>query len=268
MNLGDYIDNVELLDLNDLKEKTFEDVIALYHAKNVDRLYIIKQNMPIYVFTPKEIVNIFFNNLREKKVYEYLKNKENLECFNADMHIIDAYYKMRSKNLNFVPVCKDNKFLGEIDFNTLSLKIAYIVIKDEMSGVYNKKYFDVIVEEYKDINKPIGLILIEIKDLPIFEGLYGVDMVYKIIESYAKILKRSVRDIDFIFRWDNQFRIMVFNNLEVTAKIFERIKNKLDQLKINEIHIPFNICMTHIPEMSNDILIGIEECEEKLIKRD
>jgi len=93
-------------------------------------------------------------------------------------------------------------------------------------------------------------------------------MEFDILKNYAKILKNSIRDIDFIFRWDNQFRIMIFNSLEITVKIFERIKIKLENLIINELKIPFNICMTHIPEIHNDILLGIEECEEKLIKRD
>lgn len=268
MLLKEYIDEVFTIDLEDIKDLSIEDIILQFHAKNLKRMYILNENRTVFVLSPKEIVDFFLNYDIKQNIYEVLKDKNPLDCFNAKKHIIDAYCEMRKENLDFIPACENGKFIGEIDFNVLSLKISYIVIKDELTGVYNKKYFDVIVEEYKDINKPIGLILIEIKDLPIFEGLYGVDMVYKIIESYAKILKRSVRDIDFIFRWDNQFRIMVFNNLEVTAKIFERIKNKLDQLKINEIHIPFNICMTHIPEMSNDILIGIEECEEKLIKRD
>lgn len=268
MNLMDYVDKAETLNLDDLKNKTFVDIIAIFHAKNLSRVYILKDKRPIFVITPKEIVNIFFNNLQNENVFDYLKEKEFLSCLDAKLHIIDAYYQMRRDKLDFMPVCENNKFIGEIDFNALNLKITYVVIKDELSKVYNRKYFDVIIEEYKDFDKPIGIICIEIKDLPIFEGLYGIDMVFDIIKNYANILKNSVRNIDFVFRWDNQFRIMVFNNFEVTAKIFERIKNKLENLKINDIHIPFSICMTHIPEVNEDIVLALEECEEKLIKRD
>ena len=268
MKLDDYIDKVQSIDLINLKNKTFNDLIAKFHAKNLMRLYILKENKPVFVISPKEIVEIFLKNLHTQNVYNYLKDRNYLRCLNSDIHIIDAYYQMRKNKLSFIPVCKDNKLIGEIDFNTLSLKIAYIAIKDELTGVYNKKYFDVIIEEYRDFKKPIGIIFLEIRDLPVFEGLYGVDMEFDILKNYAKILKNSIRDIDFIFRWDNQFRIMIFNSLEITVKIFERIKIKLENLIINELKIPFNICMTHIPEIHNDILLGIEECEEKLIKRD
>ena len=268
MNLKDYIDKAESIDIEELKDKTLSDLIVKFHAKNILRLYVTKENKPIFVLTPKEIVDIFLNNLQEQNAYNYLKDKFSLECFDADLHIIDIYYQMRKNKILFMPVCENGKFIGEIDFQTLSLKISFIVIKDQLTGVYNKKYFDVLIEEYKDFNKPIGFIFIEIKELPVFEGLYGVDMVNNIIKTYANLLKSSVRNIDFVFRWDNQFRIIIFNNLEVSAKIFERIKNRLENLKINDIKIPFNICMTHVPEINTDILMAVEECEERLIKRD
>ena len=267
-NLESYVNKVEKLDIEDIKNDKLSDIIAKFHAKNLIRLYITKNKKPIFVFTPKAIVDIFFNNLVEKDAYEFLKDKPILDCYEASMHIIDAYYQMRRDNLAFMPVCKDGEFIGEIDFNILSLKIAYVVVKDELSGVYNRKYFDVIVEEYKDFNKPLGIIFIEIKDLPIFEGLYGVDMDQKIIKAFANTIKRSVRNIDFVFRWDNQLRVIIFHNLEVTAKVFERIKNRLSSLEVEGIKVPFDMCMTHVPEITNDIFLAIEECEEDLVKRD
>ena len=268
MNLKDYTDKAESVEIGELKDKTLSDLIAKFHVKNISRMYVLKENKPVYVLSAKEIVDIFLNDLQNQNAYDYLKEKPYLKCFDSNMHIIDAYYQMRKNNSLFMPVCEGGKFIGEIDFQTLSLKITFIVIKDQLTGVYNKKYFDVIIEEYQDFNKPIGFIFIEIKDLPIFEGLYGVDMVNEIILTYARILKKSVRNIDFIFRWDNQFRIIVFNNLEVTAKVFERIKNRLENIKINDIKIPFNICMTHVPELNYDIIMAVEDCEERLIKRD
>ena len=268
MKLLDYVDKVEYIDIEELKNKKLNDLIILFHTKSIVRFYILKDKKPIFVLTPKEIVDIFLNNLINADAYEFFKDKDYLKCFDVNKHIIDVYYEMRKNNLLFMPVCKNNEFIGEVDFNTLSLKITYIVIKDELTGVYNKKYFDVLIEEYKDFNKPMGLIFIELKDLAIFEGLYGIEMSNKMIINVANILKNSVRKIDFVFRWDNQFRIIIFNNLEVTAKILERITKKLNNTKIDGIKIPFNICLNHIPELNSDILMAIEECEEKLIKRD
>jgi len=104
--------------------------------------------------------------------------------------------------------------------------------------------------------------------LPVYEGLYGLETGEKIIKQFAKTISSSVRKIDFVFRWDNEFRIITFNDLEKTSIIYERIKENLSILEIDALKIPFNSCMSHVPELQNNILSAIEECEEKLIKRD
>jgi len=268
MTIKDYVDKVETIELDEVKNKTLSDIIVKFHAKNILKLYVLRNKKPIFIITPREIVEIFLQNMQDTNAYDFFKDKEHIKCFNTDIHIIDAYYQMRKENIQSIPICENGEIVGELDFNTFSLKITYFVIKDELSGVYNKKYFDVLLEEYNEFKKPIGLLFIEIKDLPIYEGLYGVEMIYSIIKAFAKEIKKSVRSIDFVFRWDNQLRVIIFNNLEVTAKVFERVKNRLNNLEVNGIKISFKICMTHIEEYNNDILMAVEEGERKLIKWD
>ncbi len=266
MFLKEYIDKAFTMDLEKIKEMSVEDIILQFHVKNLTRVYILNENRPVFVITSKEIVNFFLNHDIKQNIYKLLKDKKPLDCFNAKKHIIDTYYEMRKENLDFMPVCENGKFIGEVDFNVLNLKISYIVIKDELTGVYNKKYFDVIIDEYADFDKPLGIVFIELKDLSVYEGLYGVDFSRKIIKKFAKEIQKSVRKIDFVFRWDNQFRIIVFNNLEITSKIFSRIQVKLKILEIDNIKIPFKMSFSHIPEMQNDIILALESCEEELIK--
>jgi len=268
MLLKKYIDSVFSLNLEDIKNETIEDVILHFHAKNLKRMYILKNNKAVYAITPKEIVDFFINYDIKQNIYEFLKNKENLEYFDVKKNIIDAYYEMRKKNLDFIPVCEDGQFIGEIDFNILNLKISYIVIKDELTDAYNKKYFDVIVEEYSDFDKPLGIIFIELENLSVYEGLYGVNFSQEVIKNFANTIKNSIRKIDFVFRWDNQFRIIIFNDLEVSSKVFTRIQTNLKNLMIDGICLPFKISFSHVPQLKEDILLAIESCEEELIKRD
>ena len=267
MFLKEYIDQIFAMDLNEIRNLSIEDVILHFHAKNLKRMYILDKDKVVFVITPKEIVEFFISYDIKQNAYEFLKNKEPLECFDAKKHIIDTYYEMRKRNLDFMPVCENDKIIGEVDFNILNLKISYIVIKDELTDVYNKKYFDVIIEEYSDFNKPIGIIFIELENLSIYEGLYGVNFSQEVIKNFANTIKYSIRKIDFVFRWDNQFRIIIFNNLEVTSKIFIRIQTNLKNLITDDMHLPFKMSFSHIPEMQDDILLALESCEEKLIKR-
>jgi len=268
MFIEKYVDNIYSVELDELKNKTLEDLILKFHAKNLKRIYILKNKKPVNVLFPKNIIDIFLNKEQSKNAYEYFKKSKYLKCFDSGENVVDAYYKMRKDNINFMPVCKNGEIIGELDFDTLSLKISYIVVKDELTHVYNRKYFDVLIEEYNDFSKPLGIIFICIKNLPVYEGLYGLETGEKIIKQFAKTISSSVRKIDFVFRWDNEFRIITFNDLEKTSIIYERIKENLSILEIDALKIPFNSCMAHVPELQNNILSAIEECEEKLIKRD
>ena len=173
---------------------------------------------------------------------------------------------MRKQNIIYIPVCKNNEIIGELNFNTLSLKISYIIIKDELTHVYNRRYFNALIEEYNNFEKPMGIIFIQIRDLSVYEGLYGREMYEKIIKEFAKTILCNVRKIDFVFRWDNEFRIVIFNDLKTTSLILERLKDSLNKLEINGIHVAYKTCISHIPELQDNILSVVEECEEELIK--
>ena len=269
MFLKEYIDPAFTMNLEEIKDMSIEDVVLQFHAKNLKRIYILKDKLPVFVITAKEIVDFFVNENIKQNIYEFLKDKDYINYFDAKKHIIDAYYEMRKNKSEFIPVCENDVFIGEVDFNILSLKISYIVIKDELTGVYNKKYFDVIINEYSDFNKPLGIIFIELKDLSIYEGLYGIKFSSQIIKNFAKEIQKNVRTIDFVFRWDNKFRVIIFNNLEISAKIFSRIQTKLKTLKTDDdIHLPFKMSFSHVPEMEDDIILALENCEEELIKRE
>jgi diguanylate cyclase (GGDEF)-like protein len=213
--------------------------------------------------------DIFMKNLLAVMISEYIKNNpKELKMLSVNTNILDAYYFMRSNKLKHIPIIDEKEALiGEISFKALSLKIADIVIKDQLTGLYNKKYFDVILEEYNEFNKPLGLIFIEFSNLNILEGLYGLNIVEKLIKIYAEIVKACVRDIDFVFRIGKQFRILTFNDLEVTDKIVKRIMNKLDNVEFEGVKATYNIAFSHVSELEENVLSAIESCEKKLIER-
>lgn len=266
MKVEKYVDKIQSVELEELKNKTLEDLILKFISKNLKRIYILKNKKPVGVISAKEIIDIFLKNNRSKNAYEFFADNDFMKCFGAEDNIIDAYYKMRKEKIDFIPVCKNGEIIGELNFETLSLKISYIVIKDELTHVYNRKYFEVLVQEYNDFNKPMGIIFIKIENLPVYEGLYGVDMVEKIIREFSKKILCSVRKIDFVFRWDNEFRIITFNDLQKTIIMYERLKENLEEIEIDSLHIPFKTCLAHVPELQNNILSAIDECEEKLIE--
>jgi len=269
MTLKTYLEEVCCKELEELNGKTLSDLIAYMYKCDSSTLYVVDKKKPVYIFTSTDILEIFMNNNLDISVNEYIKNKpKEIKTLNITTNILDAYYFMRSNKLKHMPIVNEkNELIGEISFKTLSLKIADIVIKDPLTGLFNKKYFDVLLEEYNEFNKPLGIIFVEMKNINILEGFYGPDVINEIIKTYAQAIKVCVRDIDFVFRIDNKFKILTFNNLEITDKIVKRITAKLNETDYDGIKVTFDIVFSHVPELDDNILTAIETCEKKLMER-
>ncbi|ACM92312.1 CBS domain pair protein [Nautilia profundicola AmH] len=270
MTLKNYLEKVCYKDIEDLKEKTLADLIAYMYKCDSSTFYVVRNKKPIYIFTSTDMLEIFMKNLLSMSIEEYInKNPKQLKKLSIKTNILDAYYFMRSHKLKHIPIVNENEeLLGEISFKTLSLKIADIVIKDPLTGLFNQKYFDVLLEEYNEFNKPLGIIFVELKNMNILEGFYGAEKINEIIKTYADAIKECVREIDFVFRMGYRFKILTFNNLEITDKIVRRIREKLENTDYEGIKVSFEIAFSHVPELEDNVLTAIESCEKKLIERD
>jgi len=269
LKLKNYVDPIFTKEFHEIKNKTLEDVIAYFQAKKCPRLYVVERNRPLYVFTPAEIVDIFMQNKKDQKIEDYIKeNKKDIFTLKSDLHIIDAYNDMRKKRVEFAPVEENGEIIGEVSFDTLGLKIGLIAVKDPVTDVYNQKYFQVMLDEYNELEKPIGIIMIKLENISLLESLYGHDFKVKALKKFAEVIKKSVRDVDFIFRVDDKFIILTFTDFEILLKIVSRIKEALKDVEVDDFKIPYKIAYSHVPEMENNILIALDNCERKLIERD
>jgi diguanylate cyclase (GGDEF)-like protein len=269
MKIEAFVDPVNSDEFYVIKDKTLEEIIKYINEKELERYYITVDKKPIFMFNHAEIIDIFLKNKLNKTFEEYFHSLDNyeLETIEATRHIIDTYNYLRKCKLHFAPVVKNDELIGEIAFSTLSLKISFIAIKDPLTDTYNQKYFDVLIDEYNEISQALGIIMVKIYDISIFESLYGYDFKNKILKKFAETLKKSVRDVDFVFRNDDTFKILTFNDSEVTLKIKHRIEDNLKNLEVDNISIPHKVVATHVPELEPNIFLAIESLEGKLIKR-
>jgi len=269
MRIREYVDSIHCKNFHEISQKPLDEILAYFHQTPNTRLYIVEENRPVYIFTPKEIIDIFLENKNFLTIGEYvLENKKEIFTLDASTNIIDAYNQLRKRKLSFAPVMEGGKLIGEVSFETLSLKISFIAIKDPLTGAFNQRYFDVLVEEYKEMDKPLGIIFVKIENLSIFESLYGHSFKLEVLRKFADTIHSSLRDIDFVFRVEDIFKIITFNDLEIVSMIVARIKKRLSEIKINDIKIPFKIVFSQVPEIESNIILAIEDCEKKLIKRD
>jgi len=109
-------------------------------------------------------------------------------------------------------------------------EVQYLSFHDEMTGLYNRRYFENELERLSNSRElPITIFVADIDKLKDINDNYGHKKGDEYIKKAAEILKRSTRDGDVVARiGGDEYAIILSNSGFETAKsLFERIKNNL-----------------------------------------
>ena len=111
-------------------------------------------------------------------------------------------------------------------------EVQYLSFHDEMTGLYNRRYFENELIRLSNSRKlPITIFVADIDKLKEINDNYGHKKGDKYIKEAAEILKRSTRDGDVVARiGGDEYAIILSNSGFETAKsLFERIKNNIKE---------------------------------------
>jgi len=122
---------------------------------------------------------------------------------------------------------KNNKKLTK-----LLNEVQYLSFHDEMTGLYNRRYFENELERLSNSRElPITIFVADIDKLKDVNDNYGHKKGDKYIKKAAEILNRSTRDGDVVARiGGDEYAIILSNSgLETAKSLFERIKNNVKE---------------------------------------
>jgi len=101
---------------------------------------------------------------------------------------------------------------------------------DQLTGLYNRQYFDHVLEMEKEktrlIQVPLSLIMADVNRLKYINDNFGHEFGDYIIKEAATILKKSVRKGELVFRFggDEMVILLPASDYETTGKVVRRIK--------------------------------------------
>jgi len=254
------------IDYSEIKDVTLADISKLFIEKYKDVLIVLKSKKPFYILTATDIIDNLVSHNENYTFERYIeKFPKSIISVSAEKTVFEAYNLMRSNRIHHLVIVNEkNEFECIINMNDFASFLTDIALKDEMTGLYNKRFFEFIIDKYKKSEIEIGIIFIDLDNFKALNDKYGHLFGDKIIKKTADIIKNSIRDIDFAFRFGgDEFVIIVVAKQNVLLKIVNRIKEKINETIIGDIKLQASIGYAHFPT-EGDIQTVIDLADKRM----
>ena len=116
--------------------------------------------------------------------------------------------------------------------------LEHAALTDGLTGMQNRRYFDdalkEYLEEFRRINKPIGLMVLDLDHFKLVNDTHGHDVGDKVLREVAACLKNFTRYHDIAARLGGEEFAVVAPNMDVESlmKFAERIRKAVADLVI------------------------------------
>ena len=165
--------------------------------------------------------------------------------FNAEIKSRKKSGEICWTNLTIAPVIKDGEIINYTAIRqdvTNKKKLEQLAIEDTLTGVYNRRYFNKIIEKElrrtKRENLNLCLLSIDIDDFKKYNDTFGHPKGDEVLIKVAQSLKFSAsRATDFVFRMGGEEFCIIFSGLdtEKSLEFSNELVKKIENLQIEHI---------------------------------
>ena len=94
------------------------------------------------------------------------------------------------------------------ELKVLFIKVEQLSIRDQLTGLYNRRYTEDIfymeIERIKRNDLPFSILLIDIDDFKLVNDTYGHNTGDKVLAQFADIIRLITRKVDTASRWGGE----------------------------------------------------------------
>ena len=226
-----------------------------------------------------EVFNIIDGTTREKcinPVHDVLRTGENFEIANTILISQDgverpieesaAAIKGEDSSINGVVLV----FRDITEKNNRQLKIEYLSYRDQLTGLYNRRFFE---EELNRLNNernlPLTLVIIDVNGLKLTNDAFGHIIGDKLLQRVADVLKRESRKDEIIARiGGDEFVILLpKTNSDEASVILNRINKAIANEKINSINLSISYGWATKQDIREEMDVVFKKAEDYMYSR-
>ena len=204
--------------------------LRLEAAYSADRERLVQMLISAFNLTPQTVAGQLLNRVLESGESILIPNLPQSQAADEMRHFIDRYalqsliatpIKSKDRILGaFISMSASPQSLGEedvatatelSDFTAIALENARLIselqrsaITDALTGVYNTRFFhEVLAREAARAARystSLSLLMIDVDSFKIVNDTFGHVVGNKVLTQIGRILERTVRNTDFVFR--------------------------------------------------------------------
>ncbi|MDZ7838710.1 MAG: diguanylate cyclase [Actinomycetota bacterium] len=148
-------------------------------------------------------------------------------------------------------------------------KITYLTYHDQLTGLYNRRFFE---GELKRLDKkkqlPLSIVIADLNGLKLVNDTLGHSMGDKIIKKVALLLKKACRSDDILARWggDEFIFLLPKTQSEVSEKFSKKIKKYCKRLIVKKIPVSISVGIATKIDLEENIAETIIDAENNMYK--
>ena len=155
------------------------------------------------------------------------------------------------------------------DFSQAYQNVVDIANKDKLTQLYNRVYMDKKIDELVELDEPFAIVIADIDHFKKINDTYGHIVGDKVLESFASILQKHLKDKAIVSRWGGEEFLIVIpkcNDIDKVYKLIEELREKIERYDFPEVH---NVtasfgCTIHYP--SNSFKDTMHQADKALYK--
>ena len=173
---------------------------------------------------------------------ESLSLGEMISKFNIDINKEKQVIHLEDGRSYEVRIIKVQPKYTIISFNDITDYEKEIFL-DKLTGIYNRKYLDIVELKYRNVCVILG-------DIDFFKKVndtYGHIMGDKVLQNFASVLRRNLRKNDVVIRMGGEEFLIILDcvdNIEVAKKVAEHLREEIQKSEVEGVKITasFGVC--------------------------
>lgn len=263
-----YNGDINIVEFAEVKNHTINEISKIFTRNRTDVLVITNSKKPYFILTSSDIIDALVAHFDSMLLNEYIQRcPKSLITVSEEETVFEAYRLMRSYRIHHLIVTDEYGYFKKIiNFYDFASYLTEMALKDEMTGLYNKRFFEFIIDRYKSEDMDVGVVFLDLDNFKKINDTYGHLFGDEIIKKVADAIRKSIRDIDYAFRFGgDEFVIIIFSGTEVLSKISKRIINKINSITLkNGLKLDCSLGYAHRPGDTQDLEEVIKLADERM----